>query len=644
MQKVGNIHTILLGGIGGDAHSVGLNILRQALFSQGYRVLYLGTQNSLDDFFRLAGAADAVMISNMDGHAKSYLRNFPDKILQYKPKDVKWYLGGNLTIGDAYGYEKHFLDIGFDRAFVKFIDILTILEILKQDLYSIKPKSHSKTTWEGFKPTVASLLLPVSDEVMGPHAFDFDRKDVLAHWRTGTQAKSIHANAEYLAKQPSFPAIQEEVNIGKRKILIQPRSGVGLIDGQIKLFKAFKSSGVDVLSYQVDSFTRNNNYAEVEMALRESGTLGESYLNGFPVINHGVSGLRRIQSELGSPMQTRHSTRDPRLLAEISYAGGVTAFEGGAICYNIPYYKDYSLSESISKWQYVDRLTGIYFDKFGIKLDREFFGVLTGTLIPPSLAIVVCIIETILAVTQGVKCVSLGYAEQGNRSQDIAAIRTMRVYAEKILKNLGYSGIQVNVIYSQYMAAFPQVPEKAEDLIYNSAKTAALSGATRLLTKTPVEAYKIPTLVDNLQGILLNGRGILDAKNCDINEDVISHECQMIESEVDAIFDSVMKAGFGSLTQGVVNAFSKGYLDVPFSPSIHNRGEVSTARDASGAVRFLSFGQLQFNRGVKEFHEEKMSERRKKEGLLNKSKDYLLVEKDVMRIARGQYDRWPLES
>ena len=46
--------------------------------------------------------------------------------------------------------------------------------------------------------------------------------------------------------------------------------GVATVDEQIKLFKNFKQAGVKVLSYQVDSFTRNNNYAGAEEAIRDS--------------------------------------------------------------------------------------------------------------------------------------------------------------------------------------------------------------------------------------------------------------------------------------------------------------------------------------------------------------------------------------
>jgi len=69
-------HTILLGGLGGDSHSVGLTILRQALSTNGYKVCYLGTQNCLQEFFELASLCNVVMISSMDGHSRYYLRGF----------------------------------------------------------------------------------------------------------------------------------------------------------------------------------------------------------------------------------------------------------------------------------------------------------------------------------------------------------------------------------------------------------------------------------------------------------------------------------------------------------------------------------------------------------------------------------------
>lgn len=636
-------HTILLGGIGGDSHSVGLSILRQALAMNDYRVSYLGTQNRLEDFFELAPMSNAVMISSMDGHARYYLREFARMRRERAGLgSARWYLGGNLHIGDALSYEKFFLEMGFDRVFVKFVDVKSVLELLARDLSGVEPLPDCPTLLG--RPDAEGFHLPgsVPDEPLDVRAFQGARAEVLEGWKTGHRARDLAENAEFLGRQPSFPKLQSEVGAGGLPILIQPRSGVPVLREQIRLFKAFKSVGAPVLSFQVDSLTRNNNYAGAEEAIRESRATGVASLNGFPVINHGVPGVRRVITQVGTPLQTRHSTRDPRLLAEISYAGGVTSFEGGAVCYNVPYYKDYPLDESIRVWQYVDRLTGLYHELFGIKLDREFFGTLTATLIPPSIAIAVDILEAILAVRQGVKCVSLGYAEQGNRIQDAAAIRTLGRMAERFLSNLGHRDIQVKTVFHQYMAAFPESQQNAERLIHHSAASAALSGATRVIIKTAVEAIKIPTMEDNVHAIGLVMRGASEAAGLRLDEPRVAEECAVIESEVQAILDSVILAGGGSVTDGIVKAFRLGYLDIPFSPSRHNRGEVVTARDTEGAVRFLSTGQLQFDRGLLDFHREKMSERRRAEGLHSEKQNYLLVERDVLQIARGQYECWPL--
>lgn len=635
-------HTVLLGGIGGDSHSVGLIILRQALTAEGYRVLYLGTQNRLEDFARYTGMTNAVMISCMDGHARYYLRKFPEMRQQYPNRRSLWYLGGNLHIGEGQDCEREFIEMGFDRVFVKFIDVESALKLLRRDLSNVEPMTDWPVLWQQSQPTKLYLAGTISDELLDTVAFQRSRREALDHWKTGAAAKNLEANAIFLDQQPSFPKIQANVRRGKLPILIQPRSGVPLIDQQIALFKAFKSLKVPVVSCQVDSMTRNNNYEGAEQAIRESWMSQVSTLNGFPVVNYGVPGLRRIIREVKLPLQTRHSTRDPRLLAEISYAGGITSFEGGPICYNVPYYKDYPLEDSIGNWQYVDRLTGLYYEQYGVVLDREFFGTLTATLIPPSLAIAVDIIEVILAVRQGVKCVSLGYAEQGHRIQDIAAIRTMNQMANDILQNLGYKDVQVHTVFHQYMAAFPSCRERAADLIYNSAITAALSGATRIIVKTPAEASNIPALEDNIDGIRLTMRGVSDSAGIEIDESKIAEECRIIRREVEAILEGVIFCGHGDIAQGVATGFAKGYLDIPFAPSQYNRGEVMTVRDVEGAVRYLSTGNLRFDKELCQFHLEKAQERRRAERLFSDKRDYLLIERDVLQIPRGNYERWPL--
>jgi methylaspartate mutase epsilon subunit len=610
--------------------------------TRGYRVKYLGIQNRLEEFFGLAAMCNVVMLSSMDGHTRYYLREFPELMKRFRSHRPLWYLGGNLTVGDACGFESYFMEMGFDRVFVKFTDVSVVLDLLARDLHGVEAVADYPTLWERSRNGHAAAAGAVADEVLDPSEFERARREVLAHWKTGHLASDLRDNAEFLARQPSFPAAQRRSAAGGPSMLIQPRSGVPLLADQIKLFRAFKGAGASVLSYQVDSLTRNNNYAGAEEAIRESRTTGDSTLNGFPVINHGPAGLRRIISEVGLPLQTRHSTRDPRLLAEISYAGGVTAFEGGPVCYNIPYYKDYTLGESIETWRYVDRLTGLYHERFGITLDREFFGTLTATLIPPCLAIAVNILEAVLAVQQGVKCVSLGYAEQGNRIQDIAAIRAMGEMGAEVLANLGHFDVHVNTVFHQYMAAFPEDQERAEGLIYNSAITARLSRATRVIVKTPAEAFKVPTLEDNVHALHLVRMGAGAAREQGVCEERVSEECALIRRETQAVLDSVVAAGRGQIAPGIVEGFRRGLLDIPFAPSVYNRGEVMTARDNEGAVRFLSIGRLGFDAETRQFHEHRMAERRAAEGMTSGGQNYLLVERDVMRVPRCDYARWPL--
>jgi glutamate mutase epsilon subunit len=67
-----------------------------------------------------------------------------------------------------------------------------------------------------------------------------------------------------------------------------------------------------------------------------------------------------------------------------------------------------SIADTIRYWQYCDRLVG-YYEENGIHINREPFGPLTGTLVPPSISNAISIIEALLAATQGVKNITVGY-------------------------------------------------------------------------------------------------------------------------------------------------------------------------------------------------------------------------------------------
>ncbi|UES60169.1 methylaspartate mutase subunit E (plasmid) [Roseibium aggregatum] len=628
---------VLLAGIGGDSHSVGLILLRQALQLSGYKVNYLGTQNKIEDVVACAEGLDAVLISCMDGHAHHYLRNFT----RIERKDnALWYLGGNPSILPADKATQLFVEMGFRRLFLRFVSISTVISFLEEDLSQRTLSGQSAFVPNSF--TDAPQVEMCLDSRIADIDHDYQRKTVLLQWRTGAAVHSLMENATFLVSRPHLAGFQKKAD-EEGCSLVQPRCGVADEHEQFAIFDKLAASNADVLSYQIDSLTRNNNYSEAQRAIAETRRSGQSTLNGFPLINHGVDVLRHISLQVEKPLQCRHSTKDPRLLAEICFAGGVSGFEGGPICYNLPYYKDYPVAQSINSWKYVDRLAGRYFEEFGIVIDREFFGVLTATLIPPSLAISTGLLEAALAVKQGVKSVSIGYAEQGNRIQDVAAIKVIPDIAKKFFSALDFREVQISTVFHQYMSAFPEDKQKAEQLILASSVTAALSRATRILTKTSVEATSIPTVEHNINSLHLTKKGFHIAPTVNLDDALLSSEMKLIEEETNAILDSVLNVSGGDLAQGIVKAVMCGFIDIPFSPSIHNAGRVITARDTTGAIRFLDTGSLPFPREVREFHSECIGERTRYSNI-PLQRGYEIVEKDVMGVPTGEVKRWPINE
>jgi len=465
--------------------------------------------------------------------------------------------------------------------------------------------------------------------------FQKQRQVVLSQWPTGAEVDLDEA-FDYQRRIPSARRFDEKLKRAQaeRRTLIQPRAGVPLIDEHIHLLSYLETEGeADLLPTTIDSYTRLNRYEEADLGIRESMKLGKAMLNGFPAVNHGVVGCRRVTEAVKSPVQVRHGTPDARLLAEITLAGGFTSYEGGGISYNIPYAKSVSLERTIADWQYVDRLTGIY-EENGISINREPFGPLTGTLVPPSISHAVAIIELLLAAEQGVRNVTLGYGQLGNLTQDVAAIRTLPILAEEYLKKAGLSGVHVTTVLHQWMGGFPQDEAKAFGVIGWGSAAAALAGATKVIVKTPHEAMGVPTMEANAQGLRCTKQliSMLADQRMPLTGE-LSREMEVILDETRAIVDKCFDLGEGDIACGAVRAFQAGVLDVPFAPSRFNAGKILPARDNEGAVRLLETAGLPFSPALKTFHREKMAERAKAE---KREISFQMVIDDIYAISKGR--------
>ena len=460
------------------------------------------------------------------------------------------------------------------------------------------------------------------------------REEVLKQWPTG-KGVDLNEAVEYHKTIPEHKNFSKKLIDAKNRgiTLAQPRAGVAPIDEHIELLNFLDTFGeADLLPTTIDSYTRQNKYENCEHGIEESKKAGRSLLNGFPGVNHGVKGCREVVEAVNLPLQLRHGTPDARLLSEIMLAAGYTSNEGGGISYNIPYAKSVSLEKTIRDWQYVDRLVGFYEEK-GISINREPFGPLTGTLVPPSMSNAVQILECLMAAEQGVKNITLGYGQCGNLIQDIAAVRALEKQATEYCQAMGYHEVVITTVFHQWMGGFPEDEAKAFGVICNGANAAALAGATKVIVKTPHEAVGIPTKEANAAGIratkmVLN---LLSGQKLPLSQEV-QEEMNLIQKEVKQILDKVKELGDGDLAVGTVKAFEQGVMDVPFAPSRFNAGKMMPARDNKGAIRYLEFGNVPFSKEIKKFNTEQLKIRARFE---NREIGFQMTVDDIFAVGKG---------
>lgn len=426
--------------------------------------------------------------------------------------------------------------------------------------------------------------------------------------------------------------------------LLQPRTGVAHISDEINILTFLRKNGLDVSSIQLDAASRKKMYNMALEGVQNTEEGKKSFLNGYPVPIHGVKGIEKILNKIETPFQIRAGSPDHRLSYEIGLAGGASAIEGGFLCYLYPYDKLTSPIECLGYWKYIDKLVEMYRYNHNIIINREYFGALTCCLLEPSIPICINICQAILSAKLGVKCISVGLAEQGNRAQDIAAINVLRNMTQRYLTKYGFSDCTVSTVYHQYMAAFPTDINKARELIVNSSITGTLAKATRIMIKTPVEAIHITTKEDNAEALVLTRKGILKTDPSMVDWRKVSMEKHLLEREVVSIMHSIEILGNGSIARGAIKAFEAGILDIPFSLSIYNKNELITAKDCNGAIRFINPERLPFDMDIIDFHKEKIHQRMMKQRITEVYKVYEMLEHDLTRIWKNDFLSWPLDD
>ncbi len=383
--------------------------------------------------------------------------------------------------------------------------------------------------------------------------------------------------------------ISHKFKQNKGKTLVQPRGGFPTFNKMEALYQEFVDNGVDVLPMTIDSHTRLNDYGSAAKMLRLSEETETDLLNGYPLINQGYRISRKLITKHNTPISLRHGTPDARLLVEMAIASGAFEIEGGPITYILPYSKNFPQDKAFLYWKHVEKVCALY-SKFNEPINRESFGPLTATLVPPCITIVIQIAEMLLSLEEGVKSFSVSFAQTGSLTQDIVTSNVLRRCAKKYAQKIGCEDAAIHLVYHQWMGAFPRDKDKSDALINTGAVIAAMVNADKIITKTKAEAFGIPTKEDNAEAVAKVQYTLNMLKGIPAVTD--AEEEENLEREVDEIFEAIFNDHADTLWRKVFNSIKNGIIDVPFSPHIINNNELITMRDPQSNIRIYKKGKL----------------------------------------------------
>ena len=465
--------------------------------------------------------------------------------------------------------------------------------------------------------TADSLRQPLSEAAIPQDLFARMRKQNLARWPTGAGV-DFEAGVERHKSLPRHKQLAWVLRAAdaEGRCLTQPRGGFGTFELQRSLMQVLDRDGyADIVPTTTDSYSRNEHWQLAQKGIEESERMGRSMLNGYPLVNYGLDCARRLIDAIDKPGILLTGTTMPKLTGEIGYAAGYSGYLGSGIAYTVSYIKELSIEEGIRNYQYLDRLVAMYQDA-GVELHRRQPGFLTGTNIPPSIAIITCVLDCLLAAAQGVRNYGLEMGQTLHLVQDAAATVVCRELCQEYLVKKGYAGVFTPVTLLHWMGAWPQDEAQSAALISYGGTLAAIAGAVSVTTKTIHEAFGLPTPQVNAEGLRMTRTAIYLARHIRLDGlPGFEREKELIRREVRPVVDKVLEMGDGDVAVGTVRAFEAGVLDIPWSPNRGVKSRVLPARDVDGCLRIVDPGLMPFPKDILEFHEERLRRRAERDAI-----------------------------
>lgn len=385
----------------------------------------------------------------------------------------------------------------------------------------------------------------------------------------------------------SAPALGDAVRRARDEgeLVVQPRMGVADPERMAAGLRAVRDARARTAgTITLDSFTRLGDHASAAAALARGLPL-----NGYPLVAHPAETTRGVVEAVSGamPVQVRHGSPRPAPIFGAMVEAGLSATEGGPVSYCLPYGRT-PLAESVADWARATRSLAEDCRARGERAHLETFGgCLMGQLCPPSLLLAITLLESLFFVECGVDSVSLSYAQQTNPVQDVEALVALRALAGELLP----AHVDWHIVVYTYMGVFPRSAEGARRLLDLSVDVAVRAGAERLIVKTAVEAFRIPTVAENIEALEgAAARARVGAASSSLpGRDEVDHEDVLREAA--RLVDAVRPLA-GDIGTALTRAFADGILDVPYCIHPDNRGLTQAAIDAEGRLRWARLGRL----------------------------------------------------
>lgn len=365
------------------------------------------------------------------------------------------------------------------------------------------------------------------------------------------------------------------------ELVVQPRMGFSS-PARMRhgLLATRDADATTVGTLTLDSYTRTGDEAAARRAVDEGVDL-----NGYPLVTHGAVTTRRMLEGVAAPdfpVQVRHGSPAPQAIVTALARSGLHATEGGPVSYCLPYSRT-PLVESVRNWEEACRRLAAA-GRPGQRPHLESFGgCMMGQLCPPALLVALSLLECLFFVRHGLTSVSLSYAQQTDEAQDEEAVRALRGLAAELLP-----GIDWHVVVYTYMGVYPRTPSGARALQDRAVRLAVRTGAERLIVKTAAEAHRIPTVAQNVAALESSARTARLTRPRPVGRDTRDSEVYV---QARALVEAVLCLS-DDPGAALVEAFARGWLDVPYCLHPDNAGRAASFIDERGRLAWSSIGAM----------------------------------------------------